>query len=61
MIVHDTASAGSMGAMGMWAGIVLHLLATLMMVLPMAGVDAMDAVPEIGQKVTLGSRWFNAS
>ena len=48
---NDTASAGSMGAMGMWGGIVLALLATLMMVLPMAGIDAMDGIPEIGQKV----------
>ena len=45
------ASAGTMGSLGMWGGLVLALLATLMMVLPMAGVDAMDAIPEIGQKV----------
>ena len=47
----DGASAGTMGSIGMWGGLVLALLATLMMVLPMAGVDAMDAIPEIGQKV----------
>ena len=47
----STASAGTMGSIGMWGGLVLALLATLMMVLPMAGVDAMDAIPEIGQKV----------
>ena len=45
------ASAGTMGQIGMWGGLVLALLATLMMVLPMAGVDAMDGIPEIGQKV----------
>ena len=47
----DTAMAGTMGTIGMWGGIVCALLATLIMVLPMAGVDAMDAIPEIGQKV----------
>ena len=45
------ASAGTMGQIGMWGGVVFALLATLMMVLPMAGVDAMDQIPEIGQKV----------
>ena len=45
------ASAGTMGQIGMWGGVVLALLATLMMVLPMAGIDAMDGIPEIGQKV----------
>ena len=35
---------------------------TLMMVLPMAGVDAMDAIPEIGQKViSWGAGGFDAS
>ena len=47
----STASAGTMGTIGMWGGVVLALVATLMMVLPMAGVDAMDAIPEMGQKV----------
>ena len=47
----STDSAGTMGSLGMWGGLVLALVATLMMVLPMAGVDAMDAIPEIGQKV----------
>ncbi len=45
------ASAGTMGQIGMWGGVVFALLATLMMVLPMAGVDALDAIPEMGQKV----------
>jgi hypothetical protein len=44
-------TAGTMGTIGMWGGVVLALVATLMMVLPMAGVDAMDAIPEMGQKV----------
>ena len=47
----SAASAGTMGQIGMWGGVVLALVATLMMVLPMAGVDAMDAIPEMGQKV----------
>jgi hypothetical protein len=47
----STATAGTMGTIGMWGGVVLALVATLMMVLPMAGVDAMDAIPEMGQKV----------
>ena len=47
----DAAAAGTMGQIGMWGGVVLALVATLMMVLPMAGVDAMDAIPEMGQKV----------
>jgi hypothetical protein len=45
------ASAGTMGQIGMWGGVVFALLATLMLVLPMAGVDAMGAIPEMGQKV----------
>ncbi|MBT7244369.1 MAG: hypothetical protein HN874_02840 [Euryarchaeota archaeon] len=47
----STVTAGTMGTIGMWGGVVLALVATLMMVLPMAGVDAMDAIPEMGQKV----------
>ena len=48
---NSTVTAGTMGTIGMWGGIVCALLATLMMVLPMAGVDAMEAIPEIGQKI----------
>ena len=47
----STDSASTMGSLGMWGGLVLALVATLMMVLPMFGVDAMDQIPEIGQKV----------
>jgi hypothetical protein len=46
-----TASAGTMGTIGMWAGIVCALVATLMLVLPMAGVDAMDAIPDMGKMI----------
>jgi len=49
--VCDMATGGMIGTIGMWAGIVCALLITLTMVLPMAGVDAMDAVPEMATKV----------
>ena len=47
----DMATGGMIGTIGMWAGIVCALLITLTMVLPMAGVDAMDNVPEMATKV----------
>ena len=54
--------AGMIGTIGMWARSYLALLITLTMVLPMAGVDAMDAVPENGNKsCNMGSRRFDAS
>ena len=46
-----TASAGTMGTIGMWAGVVCALVVTLMLVLPMAGVDAMDAIPDMGKMI----------
>ena len=46
-----TTSAGTMGTVGIWAGIVCALVATLMFVLPMAGVDAMDAIPDMGKMI----------
>ena len=46
-----SASAGTMGTIGMWAGVVCALVATLMLVLPMAGVDAMDAIPDMGKMI----------
>ena len=45
------ASAGTMGTIGMWAGVVCALVATLILVLPMAGVDAMDAIPDMGKMI----------
>ena len=45
------AFAGTMGTIGMWAGVVCALVATLMLVLPMAGVDAMDAIPDMGKMI----------
>ena len=47
----DMATGGMIGTIGMWAGVLCALLITLTMVLPMAGVDAMDAVPEMATKV----------
>tara|TARA_B100000459_G_scaffold147183_1_gene115623 strand:+ start:2360 stop:3013 length:654 start_codon:yes stop_codon:yes gene_type:complete len=47
----DMASAGMIGTIGMWAGIICALMVTLTLVLPMAGIDAMDAVPEMGNKI----------
>ena len=48
----DMATAGMIGTIGMWAGIVCALLVTLTLVLPMAGVDAMDAMPDMGKMIT---------
>ena len=45
------ATGGMIGTIGMWAGIICALMVTLTLVLPMAGVDAMDAVPEMGNKI----------
>ena len=47
----DMATGGMIGTIGMWTGIICALMVTLMMVLPMAGIDAMDAVPEIGKTI----------
>ena len=41
------------GTIGMWAGVVCALIMTLSLVLPMAGVDAMDAVPEMANKIAM--------
>jgi hypothetical protein len=48
----DMATGGMMGTIGMWAGIVCALMVTLMLVLPMAGIDAMDAMPDMGKMIT---------
>ena len=48
----DMATGGLIGTIGMWAGIICALMVTLTLVLPMAGVDAMDAVPEMANKIT---------
>jgi len=48
----DMATGGMIGTIGMWAGVICALMVTLTLVLPMAGVDAMDAVPEMANKIT---------
>ena len=47
----STASAGTMGSIGMWGGIICTLLAVLILVLPMAGVDALDSMPDIAKTI----------
>jgi len=47
----SAASAGTFGGLFIWLGIIVTIVAGLMMILPMFGIDAMDAIPEIGQKV----------
>ena len=51
--VCDMATGGMIGTIGMWAGVVCALIMTLSLVLPMAGVDAMDAVPEMVNKIAM--------
>ena len=47
----SAASAGTFGGLFIWLGIIVTVVAGLVMILPMFGIDAMDAIPEIGQKV----------
>lgn len=48
----STASAGSTGSMIMWAGVLCSLVAALVLILPMAGVDAMDKLPDMAKMIT---------
>ena len=43
----EAATAGMVGTICMWLGIVMALVMVLMAVLPMAGVDAMDNLPDM--------------
>ena len=45
------ATAGTIGTIGLWVGIVMAGLFAAMMILPMAGIDAMDGMPDIAQKI----------
>ena len=45
------ATAGLVGTIGMWIGIIMAGTYAAMMILPMVGSDVMNAIPEIGQKV----------
>ncbi|MDB4656850.1 hypothetical protein OAE50_01145 [Candidatus Poseidoniaceae archaeon] len=44
-------TAGLVGKMGLWIGILMAGTYAAMMILPMVGNDSMDAIPEIGQKI----------
>ena len=47
----DLASAGTIGTIGLWVGIVMAGLFAAMTILPMAGIDAMDGIPGVAQKL----------
>jgi len=47
----DMATGGMIGTIGMWAGILCALILTLSLALPMAGVDAMDQLPDIAKQI----------
>jgi len=47
----DLATAGTIGTIGLWVGIVMAAVFAAMMILPMAGIDAMDGMPDIAQKL----------
>ena len=47
----DLATAGTIGTIGLWVGIVMAGLFAAMMILPMAGIDAMDGIPDVAQKL----------
>ena len=49
----DMATGGMIGTIGMWAGIICALVLTLTLALPMAGVDAMDNLPDIAKTITM--------
>lgn len=46
-----TETAGTMGTIGMWGGIICALLAVLIATLPMAGVENIDNIPDIGKVI----------
>jgi len=50
----EAATAGTVGTICMWLGVVMALIMVLSLVLPMAGVDAMDNMPEM---VTMAASW----
>ena len=52
----ELATAGTIGTIGLWVGIAMAGLFALMMILPMAGIDAMDGIPDVAQKlISLGA------
>ena len=46
-----TETAGTMGTIGMWGGIICALLAVLIVTLPMAGVEYLDNIPDIAKMI----------
>ena len=49
----DMATGGLIGTIGMWAGVVCALILTLSLALPMAGSDAMEALPDMAKTITM--------
>jgi len=47
----ELATAGFVGKMGLWIGILMAGTYAAMMIMPMVGNDSMDAIPELGQKI----------
>ena len=47
----DLATAGTIGTFGLWIGILLAAAFAAMLILPMAGIDAMDNIPDVGKMV----------
>ena len=47
----ELATAGTIGTIGLWVGIVMAGVFAAMMILPMAGIDAMDGMPGLAQKI----------
>ncbi|MDB2333602.1 hypothetical protein N9V58_01055 [Candidatus Poseidoniales archaeon] len=47
----SAATAGTVGTIGLWIAIICAALSLAMMVLPMAGIDALDAIPEMVSKI----------
>ena len=47
----ELATAGTIGTIGLWLGIIMAAVFAAMMILPMAGIDAMDGMPDIAQKI----------
>lgn len=47
----DVATAGTIGTIGLWLGIVMAAVFAAMLILPMAGVDAMENMPDLAQKI----------
>lgn len=47
----EEAAAGITGAIGLWFGIILAAIASVMLILSLAGISAMEGMPDIVQKI----------